>query len=70
MDPHSSASTWPKLIQRSVSSGMILATAALTRGNICRCPQWNSIGSSASIRNWLKVNPAGGATAGTKVESR
>ncbi len=68
--PHSSASTWPKLIQRSFSSGMILATAALISGNIARCPQWNSIGSSASIRNWLKLKPAGGATASTQVERR
>jgi hypothetical protein len=44
-------------------------TAAMTSGNRERCPAWNTIGSSASIRNWLKVNPSG-LTSGTKVESR
>lgn len=65
MAPHSSASTWPKLIQASRSSGMIARTASLICGNIWRWPQWNSRGSSASMRNWLKVKPAGGATSGT-----
>ena len=44
--------------------------AALISGNIWRCPQWNSMGSSASIRNWLKVKPAGGATSGVHVDRR
>ncbi len=70
MAPHSSASTWPKLIQRSRSSGITLDSAALISGNIWRCPQWNSMGSSASIRNWLKVKPAGGATSGVHVDRR
>jgi hypothetical protein len=51
MEPHSSASTWPKLIQRSRSTGITRATASLTSGNNWRWPQWNSIGSSASMRN-------------------
>ena len=51
MAPHSSDSTWPKLIQRSVSIGISAATAAETSGNMPRPPQWNSIGSSAIRRN-------------------
>ena len=68
--PHSSASTWLKLIQRSRSGGRIFATAAAIDGNILRWPQWNSSGSSAMTRNWLKVKPAGGPISGTRVESR
>ena len=34
MAPHSSDSTWPKLIHRSRSTGMISATAADTSGNM------------------------------------
>ena len=36
--PHSSASTWPKLIQRSDSMGMTLATASAISGNRPRMP--------------------------------
>jgi len=68
--PHSSASTWPKAIQRSWSTGSTRSTASDTAPNIPRRPQWNSSGSSATRRNWLKVNPAGAAIAGTKVDSR
>jgi len=57
--PHSSASTWPKVIQRSRSTGSTRDTASDTRGKSPRRPQWNSSGSSASSRNWLTVNPAG-----------
>jgi hypothetical protein len=49
---------------------MIRATASRTSGNMRRSPVWKSSGSSPSARNWLKVNPAGGAISGTKVESR
>jgi hypothetical protein len=70
MAPHSSDSTWPNAIQRSCAGGSTCATAAEIDGNMARGPQWKSSGSSASIRNWLKVNPAGGAISGTKVESR
>jgi hypothetical protein len=68
--PHFSASTWPNVIHRIDSTGTTLATASATSGNIARGPVWNSSGSSASIRNWLNVNPAGGATSGTDVDSR
>jgi hypothetical protein len=39
IDPHSSASKWPKPSQRSRSTGMIRATAAEINGNIFRFPQ-------------------------------
>ena len=65
MAPHSSASKWLKASQRSRSSGMMRATAAEIAGNIARWPQWNSSGSSAAIRNWLKAKPSGAATSGT-----
>jgi hypothetical protein len=70
MEPHSSASTWPKAIQRSCSNGSTCASAAEIEGNMARRPQWKSSGSSALIRNWLKVKPAGAAISGTKVERR
>src|SRR3546814_14456248 len=68
--PHSSASICPKLIQRSRPSGRTDATAADTSGNSERGPQWKSSGSSAIIRNWLKVKPSGGATSGGEVGRR
>ena len=68
--PHSSASKWPKAIQRSRSRGMIRRRASRLRPNILRSPVWNISGSSPRTRNWLKVKPAGGAMSGTKVESR
>ena len=67
MEPHSSASTWPKVIQRSVSIGTTVATASLTESNSMRWPVWNSSGSSSSMRNWLKVKPVG-PTSATKVD--
>ena len=70
IEPHSSDSTWPNVIQRSDSTGTTRATASATSGNMARGPVWNSSGSSASIRNWLKLKPSGGATSGTKVERR
>ncbi len=70
MAPHSSASTWPKPIQRSRLSGMTRPIASDTALNRWRMPVWNSNGSSASRRNWLNVNPAGSAISGTKVEIR
>ena len=70
MEPHSSDSTWPKVIQRTDSTGTTRATASATSGNMPRGPVWKRSGSSAAIRNWLKVKPAGGATSGTKVERR
>jgi hypothetical protein len=69
MEPHSSASTWPKAIHRSRSIGKTLDTASDTRGNIARGPVWKSNGSSAWIRNWLKVKPSS-VTSGTNVEKR
>ena len=69
MEPHSSASMWPKVIHRTDSTGTTVATASATSGNMARGPVWKSSGSSAAIRNWLKVNPSG-LTAGTKVEIR
>ena len=44
--PHSSDSTWPKVIQRSDSTGTTVATASATSGNMPRGPVWNSSGSS------------------------
>ena len=69
MEPHSSASTCPNAIHRSVSTGTTVAIAALTESNSIRCPVWNRRGSSSSIRNWLNVNPVG-PTSGTKVDKR
>ena len=45
-------------------------TASEICGNIRLGPVWNSNGSSAVIRYWLKVKPSGGAMSGTKVEKR
>ena len=59
IEPHSSASTWPKVIQRSRSTGITRDTASDTSGNSARGPQWKSSGSSASTRNWFIVKPAG-----------
>jgi hypothetical protein len=70
IEPHSSDSTWPKLIQRSDSTGTTVATASATSGNIPRGPVWNSSGSSPVTRNWFMVKPAGGATSGIQVEIR
>ena len=39
IEPHSSDSTCPNVIHRSDSSGMTLAAASETRGNIWRGPQ-------------------------------
>ncbi len=69
MAPHSSPSTWPKLIQRREAGGRTVATASLTRGKSIRMPVWNSSGSSPTTRNWLKVNPSG-LTSGIHVEIR
>ena len=69
MAPHSSASRWPNEIQRSFSSGTTRFTAADTSGNSCRCPVWNSIGSSPVSRNWLKVKPCS-VMSGTQVDIR
>jgi hypothetical protein len=68
--PHSSASTCPKPMTRSAVIGMSRVTASDSAGNIPRSPQWNSIGSSAWMRKWLKVKPAGGAMSGTCTDSR
>jgi len=43
--------------------------ASETDGNITRGPVWKMAGSSASMRNWLNVNPAG-PMSGTSVERR
>jgi hypothetical protein len=67
--PHSSASTWPKLIHRNRFTGITRATASATDGNIERFPQWKSSGSSESIKNWLYEKPRG-PTSAAKVESR
>ena len=64
--PDSSASMWPKLIQRSCSIGRTAPTASETSGNMARMPAWNSNGSSPVTRNWLNEMPA----SGTKVEKR
>ncbi len=69
IEPHSSASTWPKVIHRSDSTGSTVATASATSGNIIRGPVWNSRGSSPRTRNWLKVKPSG-LTSGIQVEIR
>jgi hypothetical protein len=69
IEPHSSASTWPKVIQRRAWTGTTVATASATRGNIPRGPAWKSNGSSALTRNWLKVKPSG-LTSGTYVAIR
>jgi hypothetical protein len=58
MDPHSSASTWPKVIHRSRPIGTTRSTAADTSGNSERSPVWNNSGSSASIKNWLNMKSA------------
>ena len=67
--PHSSASKWPNMIQRSRSTGITVAIASDTIGNIWRRPVWNSSGSSASTRNWLNVKPVG-PMSGTSVQMR
>jgi hypothetical protein len=67
--PHSSASRCANAIQRSRGSGITFSTAARTAGNSARIPVWYSSGSSASMRNWLKVNPSG-PMSGIKVEIR
>ena len=69
IEPHSSDSTWPKLTQRSLSTSMTLPTASDTSGKSWRAPVWKSIGSSPSIRYWLKVKPPG-ATSGMTVARR
>ena len=69
MAPHSSASTCPKPTQRRRSSATARAAASATDGNSPRMPVWNSIGSSASSRNWLNVNPPG-SRSGKNVDSR
>ena len=53
IEPHSSASTWPKPIQRTESRGMTRAAASDTRGNKPRIPVWNSSGSLPPTRYWL-----------------
>src|SRR5688572_11818493 len=67
--PHSSASTWPNVIQRSDSTGTTLAIASATSGNRPRAPVWKMSGSSPTTRNWLNVKPTG-VTSGTQVEMR
>ena len=67
--PHSSASTCPKEIQRSDSTGRTVASASATRGNNPRRPVWKSSGSSPMTRNWLNVKPIG-VTSGIQVEMR
>ena len=57
------------MIQRSDSTGSTVATASATSGNMPRGPVWNSSGSSAATRNWLKVKPSG-LTSGIQVEIR
>ena len=69
IEPHSSASTCPNVIQRSCSTGTTVATASATNGNSPRMPVWNSSGSSPRTRNWLNVNPPG-PTSGIQVEIR
>jgi hypothetical protein len=69
IEPHSSDSTCPKVIQRSDSTGTTFATASATSGNMPRGPVWKSRGSSAVTRNWLKVKPSG-LTSGMKVAIR
>ena len=69
MDPHSSDSTCPKVIQRRDSTGVTRATASATNGYMARGPVWKSSGSSPMTRNWLKVNPSG-VTSGIQVEMR
>src|SRR5260221_10247498 len=69
IEPHSSDSRWPNVIHRSLSSGVTVATAALTEGNIARGPVWNNNGWSASTRNWLNVKPVGPMSE-TKVDRR
>ena len=69
MAPHSSDSTWPKVIQRSDATGSTRSTASQTESNMDRCPVWKRSGSSSSIRNWLKVNPSG-PMSGTCVDNR
>jgi hypothetical protein len=68
MEPHSSASMWPNVIQRSRSTGSTPAASSDTSGNIARGPVWNRRGWSAWMRNWLNVNPAGGAMSATQVD--
>ena len=69
IDPHSSASTCPKVIHRTDSTGTTRATASDTSGNMARGPVWNSSGSSPRMRNWLNENPPG-AMSGMSVEMR
>ena len=69
IEPLSSASMCPNVIQRSDSTGTTPATASATSGNSERMPVWNSNGSSPRTRNWLKVKPSGD-TSGTQVEIR
>ena len=65
--PHSSASTWPKVMQRSVVGSGRSARRPRTRaGTAGAWPVWNSSGSSATTRYWLKGSP----TSGMKVEIR
>src|SRR4051812_6867742 len=66
MAPHSSASTWPNVIQRSDSTGTMRFTASETSGKSWRMPVWKSSGSSATTRDWLK----GMLTSSTQVEMR
>ena len=58
IEPDSSDSTWPKLIQRSDSTGTTFEMASLTSGNSWRPPVWNSSGSSPVTRYWLKLKSA------------
>ena len=70
IEPHSSDSIWQKVIQRTLSTGTTRATASDTSGNMARGSVGNSRTSSLVMRNWLKLNPAGGATSATQVEMR
>ena len=61
IEPHSSASTWPNVIQRRLSTGTIFATAPTPAGRSRACRNGTAAAGPPSTRNWLKVKPAGGA---------
>ena len=68
--PHSSASTWPNVIQRRRSTGMHRRDGLRhQREHAAGVRCGTASGSSASTRNWLNVKPVG-PTSGTKVERR
>ena len=57
IEPHSSDSTWPKVIHLRESGGSSFATAPRTAGNIPRGPVWNSSGLVGADQELIERQP-------------